>query len=241
MTQTESKPRDLNVLIAYPTHGHPKDEFCVALARMMTFFATLPYDGKKNVDVTYIGGSNICENRTRLVSAAFEKGATHILFYDNDINAPADTIPRLLNSMNSWEKSIIGVNYPTKEIRSRPTAYADRDDYVGPVWTKPDSKGLEEVAALGFGCVMIDTRVFAAMELPFFEMRGAPPDHVTTVTEDVFFCRKARELGYKIWVDHDLSKQVTHVGSWSYNWLYANKAEETNQAIYRGEGASIGA
>ena len=32
-------------------------------------------------------------------------------------------------------------------------------------------------------------------------------------TEDVVFCDRAREAGFRVLVDHDLSRELTHTGS----------------------------
>ena len=32
-------------------------------------------------------------------------------------------------------------------------------------------------------------------------------------TEDVTFCNKVRAAGNQIWIDHDLSREIRHVGS----------------------------
>ena len=36
--------------------------------------------------------------------------------------------------------------------------------------------------------------------------------------EDVYFCTMARVHGFEVWVDHDLSKEVTHIGQFEYGW-----------------------
>jgi hypothetical protein len=34
--------------------------------------------------------------------------------------------------------------------------------------------------------------------------------------EDVFFCKKARELGHKIYIDHDVSHEIGHIGTFEF-------------------------
>jgi hypothetical protein len=34
--------------------------------------------------------------------------------------------------------------------------------------------------------------------------------------EDVYFCQKLVESGTDLWIDHELSRAVKHVGSYSY-------------------------
>jgi len=38
----------------------------------------------------------------------------------------------------------------------------------------------------------------------------------STGLQDVFFCNKARAAGFKIWIDHDVSKEIGHVGTFEF-------------------------
>lgn len=72
----DSKPRKLNILICTPTLGTCEAGMAFSLARAMTFFATLPYEGEKSVGVEMIASSNLAESRTRLVARAMTLEAT---------------------------------------------------------------------------------------------------------------------------------------------------------------------
>jgi len=63
-----------------------------------------------------------------------------------------------------------------------------------------EHNGLVEVAGCGFGCVLIKGEVFRTMEYPHFYYQSAL-DHKDTISEDIYFCKKARDLNFKIWVD----------------------------------------
>ncbi len=225
----EPKLRPLNILIAIPSGDTVKAGFAYSLARAMVHFASIPYDGEKQFDVTIVKSSVLPEQRTILVGRAHEQGATHILWLDSDMKFPADTIARLLNH----NKLIVGVNYATKEIASRPTAYRDDDEYTGPVWTKEESAGLEQVRNMGMGVLLVDMKVFDAMELPYFEMKAAPPTKVKIIPEDLCFFLQAQELGIESWVDHDLSKQCAHIGDFEYTCDFAAISEQTKQKLYK--------
>ena len=60
--------------------------------------------------------------------------------------------------------------------------------------------GLVEVAGCGFGCCLVKGEVFRRMEYPHFYYQSAL-DHKNTVSEDVYFCKKARDLGFRVWAD----------------------------------------
>jgi len=61
----------------------------------------------------------------------------------------------------------------------------------------------------------------------FFETNDAGDIHVG---EDVWFCRLVRAAGWEIHVDHDLSRECTHIGQFEYrlNHVWAMEEEGVN-------------
>lgn len=231
---TEDSPvRDLNILICTPCLGDPKKGMAWSVARAMAHFLTIPYEGNLSCDWELMGGSNLAQQRTQLVSRALNRAATHILWWDADIKAPIDVIPRLLNH----SKTIVAVNYPTKEMTSRPTVYLDSDTHTGPLWSKLDDKSLVgNVARCGLGLMLIEARVYECIELPFFHFQPREPDYVLVGGEDHYFCDKVRKAGFEIFCDQGVSAEIAHCGDFEYTNEWAIRAEETRQAIYRGDG-----
>ena len=70
-------------------------------------------------------------------------------------------------------------------------------------WIK-DGSGLHAVDWVGCGFLLIKREVLEKMPAPWFqfieERRG---ENYITYSEDVWFCKKARELGYNIYIDLD--------------------------------------
>ncbi len=64
--------------------------------------------------------------------------------------------------------------------------------------------GLVEVVAIGSGGMLIKREVFETMEEPWFEAGKIDGEHLT---EDIYWCDKARQLGYRIHCDLD-----AHIG-----------------------------
>lgn len=223
------KPRDLKVICAIPSHGDCKAAFTVSLARTVAHFASIPYDGVKDVQVTLIKSSVLPETRAMLVSRCLDMGATHMLFLDDDMKFPPDTIARLLNH----NLAVVAVNYPRKNLEARPTAYADEPDYVGPVWSGDRASGLQQVAYCGFGIMLIDMRVFEKLSLPLFSFEPQPPDYIKYMGEDAYFCRKLADAGIPLFIDHDLSKQCSHIGDMEYTNFLSKESEIVRQALYR--------
>lgn len=140
-------------------------------------------------------GTILPAQRTGLVKEAIERHFGHILFIDSDMRFPEDLLERL----RAHGKDIVGVNYRQRNA----------DKWAAGI-SSEDKKGLEEVDALGFGAILIRTEVFIAVEAPWF---ANPYDGQGFVGEDVFFCRKVKEAGYQIFVDHDLSQDIKHIAS----------------------------
>lgn len=128
-------------------------------------------------------------------------GATHILWLDADMTFPRDTALRLL----AHDKAIVAANYLTRVPPSRPTAVRD-----GQFVSSRDAQGLEDVDHVGMGVFLMRTSVVAGLPRPRFAYDGP------TITEDVYFCRLLRKAGHDIYIDHDLSKNVGHVGQHTY-------------------------
>jgi len=70
----------------------------------------------------------------------------------------------------------------------------------------PEDGGLFEVHAAGSAGMMVKRHVFEEIGFPWFENS----DGIST-NEDVEFCRKAREAGFKIWCDTDV--RLGHLGA----------------------------
>jgi hypothetical protein len=62
---------------------------------------------------------------------------------------------------------------------------------------------LVEAKWVGFGFVLIKKGVFEKMEPPWFQTRTIDVEDKKDqfITEDIYFCQKARDAGFKVWVD----------------------------------------
>jgi hypothetical protein len=145
-------------------------------------------------------GTQIHVLREGAAEAVLNSGATHILFVDSDMMFPKDTLKRLL----SRDKDIIGVNYVNRMHQNKWTAQIRGDSVIS-----IGQKGIQEVDSIGMGICLIRTSVFKSLPRPWFNV---PFEKGAFVGEDTYFCRTAIANGYKIYVDHDLSQQVHHIG-----------------------------
>ena len=72
--------------------------------------------------------------------------------------------------------------------------------------------------------------LFDEIEPPWFEMSWIGNGHYCTT--DAYFAQKVRERGVPIYVDHNLSKRIEHVGHHAYHcaevaaWKRAQQSKE---------------
>lgn len=155
-----------------------------------------------SVTLAMMVGTFVHQAREKLLHDVTELwGATHILWLDADMTFPPDTALRLLKH----DKEVVAANYVTRVPPSRPTAKRD-----GQSVSSHDASGLESVDHVGMGVFLMQTSVVQSLPRPRFWYS------TLTETEDVFFCRLLKAAGHDIWIDHDLSRSVGHVGQFTY-------------------------
>jgi predicted O-methyltransferase YrrM len=127
-------------------------------------------------------------------------GASHIMFIDSDMMFPKTALKQLLTR----DKDIIGANYIQRVRQDQWSAQIRGESVIS-----TEQNGVQEVDSIGMGVCLIKTEVFKTIPQPWF---NTPFENNQYMGEDNFFCRLAQEHGYKIYVDHDLSQQVRHIG-----------------------------
>lgn len=175
---------------------------------------------RPDIELMYLllHGSLVPKQREQLALDVLKTDYTHILWLDTDMRFPPETLLHLLDR----EQRVVAANYVERRPPFRPVAFPKLEKASTRLFTEPDDSGLVAVEAVGFGCVLMETDVLRQMPEPWFGV-GWIPDTKEFVGEDVFFCCKARQYGETIWLDHDLSRSIEHVGSLSFNMTHANQ------------------
>jgi cellulose synthase/poly-beta-1,6-N-acetylglucosamine synthase-like glycosyltransferase len=173
---------------------------------------------KKQIDLSVFTsqGTLIFDQRNSLVRIAVEEKCDYILFIDADMRFPKTTLERLL----AHNKDIIGVNATTRMMPPKPTARNIQINEDGSVdWLEVFSnkeKGIGKVDAIGCGVMLIKTSCLKNIPQPYFYFEQLLNGKL--LGEDIYFCIKAKDAGIDTWVDHDLSMEIGHVGSYTYGW-----------------------
>ena len=159
--------------------------------------------------VSSVVGSLIYDARNKLAAEAVKLEADYIMWFDSDMIFQADTLERLMKDLDDGRDIVSGLYFrrsaPFSPVAFEKIQIADGDDcefkdYHG------DLTGIHEVEGVGFGCVLMRSDVI----FECFSKYGTCFSPIGKVGEDLSFCWRARELGYKIWLDADV--KLGHVG-----------------------------
>jgi hypothetical protein len=187
----------MKVLIAVPSLDYCPADFAMSLASL-THYRAKKLGQEIKIALMNQKGSIIMDARNALVEAALERECTHILFLDSDMVFPANTLERLAEV----GEFIVGASYVR---RVSPHTMLGKPDRAA----KNLKPGLTEMETMPFGCILIKMSVFAALERPFFRyVTGA----TGSISEDTYFCLRAREANFRIFMHNQLTKELGHVG-----------------------------
>lgn len=190
----------MKTLIAVPCMDQVPAPFCQSLAQLQKV---------GECALMMKTGALIYTSRDAMATEAIKNEFDYVMWFDSDMVFPADTLVRLMNTLKEKDLDILSGLYFRRIPPYSPVLF-DKLEINGEEcdWTEfkkiPD--GLFEIGACGFGCVLMKTDVFFDVQSKFGQM-FAP---IGRNGEDVAFCWRARQCGYKIWCDPSLV--CGHVG-----------------------------
>lgn len=223
----------IKLAICVPVYGNPEFLFMHSLFNAVEHWNRVKLTDEngeefdKEVELFMVQGSMLAESRHRLVGDALAYGADYMLWCDADHIFEADAICRL------WARNVdvVGCNYarrgkPTAPVAAKVVAAQDAEnDHKNLVYTdagKASDNLLEEIDHTGFGLCLMRMSVFERLQahaeaqgqksfLPLFEFGKDERGNAAPIGEDVFFFRKIREAGIKVYCDHGVSWNVGHI------------------------------
>lgn len=209
------------IVIAIPTRDECKARFAFDLVNLV---AAQLQTGDTVIPMPSMG-TLLASQRTALVKEAKRENATHILFLDSDMRFPADTLKRLL----AHDVQVVGANCAKRRMPTGPTA-ANYDHVAGkvPVYTEEDSTGLEQVDMLGTGVLLVRMDVFEQIPFPPFATPWVP-DMQEFMGEDTYFCMLLKRNQIPVFVDHDVSLEIGHLGEFEFKHLHTWAVREGMQ------------
>lgn len=188
----------MKLLIGIPTHDFVHVEFMRCLIALLDQLKRDGVDYTLDID----SGTLVYIARERISHKAINEGFTHVLWLDADMVFQPTLLDDLMFSGKSFvtgvyharRKGYASCIFKTIEINKKVERF---DKYPNEAF---------EIAGCGFGCVLIETEILKAVTLNkgpcFLPLAG--------YGEDIAFCKRATEMGYKIWCEP--SAVCGHIG-----------------------------
>lgn len=158
--------------------------------------------------------------RNDLVRQAIEGNCDYIMWFDSDMIFEADTLRRFIKHAEDGLEYVCGL-YFARQIPTVPVIAKTLDYNLDPE-TGKISGGAEiyldyprdqlfEIAASGFGGVMVKTSLFQEVIESF---KVGPFDRLPQFGEDYSFCYRLQQMGKKMYCDSSI--KFGHVGTYVY-------------------------
>lgn len=191
----------MKILIAVPCMDSVPAQFAQSLSVL---------DKVGECGIAFQIGSLIYTSRNKLAMIAIEKEVDYVLWLDSDMVFPRDVLKRLLENKDKGD--IITGMYFRRVEPYHPCVFSklevnDQGGATEDALEIPDD--VFEVEGCGFGCVLVPTQVFIDCLVKYGDMFSP----IASVGEDLSFCWRARQLGYKIVCDPSIP--LGHVGHYT--------------------------
>ena len=207
----------MKILIAVPCMDLVPAQFASSLAMLRK--------GEHETALATQISSLIYTARDSLASKALQMEADYMFWLDSDMVFAPDTLLRLLE--HAAPDTIVTGMYFRRVQPYTPVLYDQVDvDEDGKIHTHELTEvpeGLTEVAGCGFGCVLMPVQAIVDVMVK----HGALFAPVIGMGEDLSFCWRARDCGYKIVADPSIP--LGHVGYQTITKLYYEAFRRQNE------------
>lgn len=159
--------------------------------------------------VGFIIGSLIYDARNQFAKQAITAGFDAVMWLDSDMIFDPDVLERMVKHLEEGKDIVAGLYFRRRppytpvlfkklQLDENGKSWEDFDDYP--------KNSVFEVEGVGFGCCITRTTVLMDVMLNM----GDAFTPVGGYGEDLSFCWRAREQGYKIWCDSSI--KCGHLG-----------------------------
>lgn len=184
------------------------------LARYAVFYDTLlQVDIPPYVSIVQARGASIAKNRNVIAEKAIELGVRWIWYVDDDQVFERNTLRALLSRIRDPKVDIVSGLYVQRNSPFVPHVYDAPETEEGAVTCqllKPSDTGLVKRLAVGAGCLLIKTKVFKALEPPYWRLGQIVKDEWC---DDIEFFHRVRQQGFEVWCDYDVPVGHTFMGT----------------------------
>jgi len=150
----------------------------------------------------YCRGYPVDVARESIVEACIEHKVKNLFFIDDDCFVPTHAVRTLLEDVERGCDIASGIVW-TKREPTEPCIYRRQGE--GAYYNFPKNT-VFEIEAAGMSCCMIKVDIFKQIEKPWFKFTWGQTNPKTgrywaRKGEDLYFCHKAREAGFKLHCD----------------------------------------
>ncbi len=179
----------MKILIAVPTFETIEPEVFKAIYDLRTAGHELSFD--------FVKGYDCAVARNAIAKLVRGSEYDYVLMVDSDTIIPPDTLELMLEEP---KYICLGV-CPRKNTTKKLTAMIKLGDTdYTQSWAYPELPDVPtEIKGGGFACALISAHVFTRLDYPYFQY--VTNQNGTTFSEDFYFCKNARFMGYEIWMD----------------------------------------
>ena len=178
----------MKLLIGIPTMDFVHVEFMKCLCALIQRLR----DEKVNYTLDINSGTLVYLARERIAHRAINEEYTHVLWLDSDMIFTPNILDDLMFSGKGFVTGIYHARrkgYASCIFKSIEINKIERfDEYPSETF---------EIAGCGFGCVLVETEILKAVCLT----KGTCFTPLKSLGEDIAFCQRAREMGYKLYCE----------------------------------------
>lgn len=177
------------------------------------------------VYLKYHSDKPIAFNRNKIVKQFLESGCDYLLQLDSDIVPP----PNILQLADYQVDIISGLMFAFRQTSVIPLILKKNWDDEYNVMPFRGDEGLTECDATGTGSMMIARHVLAdpRMKAPFLNEYNY--DGIKVRGLDLAFCSRAKELGYKVYVNLDYP--CSHIVRMDLKNIYSALLESSGEKV----------
>jgi GT2 family glycosyltransferase len=154
----------------------------------------------------YRTGNNVTVHRNEFAMELLRTGIDYLIMLDADHAHPDNIVERLLTTAlkNKEIKILSGLNY-RRGVPYEPMAYVRKGEKLYRYEGDFDGESLYSVDAVATCAMLVHREVFETVAAPWFsDNYDRCLEHVFS-GEDIYFSKKVKAAGFKIWVDSSLT------------------------------------
>jgi hypothetical protein len=199
-----------SVMILVPAMEMVNAEFAQHLAMAA---ANMVANGIK-INCAFNIGSVITIARRNLTDIFLKSDFDYAWWVDSDMKFPIDAPIKLLKR----GVHLVGANYRRRRFPNPGfTGMMGSAGNFTELVTDDNSPPMQQVDVLPHGMMLVHRSVYEKIPQPHY-LQDYVPEINLEIGEDIYFCNKAKQAGFEVWVDHDLSKEIAHIGIFHFNY-----------------------